>query len=765
MIVLIDRARPEHLGELVRHLVRERPETEVLLDAPSLVTVAEGSTVVLCVREIDADWLNQERPVVQARSLRLVLFSDEETTVHLARTAVDFYDWISHRIDCPPGPPEFAVRALRRAVCARAAAIVWQGGDLEGTFAEALPGRTVERVGATLPYPALVEALRPSAKQWIAVTDLGASMWERRITWAAAEAGRRGRLVLVDGASAPSALPRVGARALTIEEGSARLGAAGIEGAARLAALLELSPGATDDAAKLARAGAGEAELSALALREADPGTALERLARARGLEEVTKVEAATEMPYIDRRGRFHLPSFPRRIDLAFRGGDLDVAAHWAEAWRKTTGSARSIAALARIRFFQLAVGEAQGLLREARSKVENGTDDETRFDLLRAEAMECQAVGNYSKAPRVVAEALDLAERLELGRDARDDLYNLLIQSLIATGRMKNAELTLNRWMAKLGVDGAAPRDLLLVRTVAELKLAQGDAPGATRLLEQVLTQWPSTEEHHPTRAVFEQSLAQAWLEQGHFGDAESLLREAIQRVTQTGRSTTRLRHEYARALHGLGRFREAEQEFRRVMEDGAAGSASVEHTGHELARTLVSQGRLDEAEALLDPSLMRMQRDGTTDSPYYAMALYEKSRIRRMKGDLLGAETSMREVLRLEEKTHGRENQTIISTLMELSETLVRLDKPGEAEPLLRRAVRLSEQAGDTWARARALAMLAGAQAAQGFPQARNTARQSLEAWAATGSEVPPAHLRDLEAIAAGALSPRKAPSRRRR
>lgn len=129
VIVLIDRARPERLGDLVRHLVRERPETEVIIEAPALLTVPEGSTVVLCVRAIDADWLNQERPVVQARSLKLVLFSDEATTLQLARKAVDFYDWISHSIECPPGPPAFAVRGLRRAVCARTAAIVWGGGS------------------------------------------------------------------------------------------------------------------------------------------------------------------------------------------------------------------------------------------------------------------------------------------------------------------------------------------------------------------------------------------------------------------------------------------------------------------------------------------------------------------------------------------------------------------------------------------------------------------------------------------------------------
>ena len=107
--------------------------------------------MVLCVRAIDADWLNQERPVVQARSLKLVLFSDEATTLQLARKAVDFYDWISHSIECPPGPPEFAVRNLRRAVCARVAAILWTGGHLEGTFTEALPARKLVRVSAALP--------------------------------------------------------------------------------------------------------------------------------------------------------------------------------------------------------------------------------------------------------------------------------------------------------------------------------------------------------------------------------------------------------------------------------------------------------------------------------------------------------------------------------------------------------------------------------------------------------------------------------------
>lgn len=100
-----------------------------------------------------------------------------------------------------------------------------------------------------------------------------------------------------------------------------------------------------------------------------------------------------------------------------------------------------------------------------------------------------------------------------------------------------------------------------------------------------------------------------------------------------------------------------------------------------------------------------------------------------------------------------------------MELSETLIQLDNAGGAEPVLCRALHLAEQVGDVKARARALTMLAGAQAAQGFQHARDTARKSLDAWKATGDEIPPARLRDLEAIIAGVALPPSASSRRRR
>ncbi len=187
--------------------------------------------------------------MVQARALRVVLFSDAETTVCLSREAVDFYDWISHRIDCPAGPPAFAVRALRRAALERAPAVIWRGGDLDGTFAGALPGRHLVRMSAAQPYAALVEALRPRARTWVAAIDLDGPTRLRWVRWAAAEAGRRGMLILVEPKTEPASLPVAHARALAVEDATGRLREAGIKGATRLAALLELEPQAIADAA------------------------------------------------------------------------------------------------------------------------------------------------------------------------------------------------------------------------------------------------------------------------------------------------------------------------------------------------------------------------------------------------------------------------------------------------------------------------------------------------------------------------------------
>lgn len=746
----------------MRHLVREYPATEVLTEAPSLTTISEGSTVVLCLRKIDADWLNLERPGVQARALRLVLFSDEATTVHLAREAVDFYDWISHSIECPPGPPAFAVRAFRHAVCARAVAIVWEGGDLEGTFAEALPGRKLTRVTADQPYAALLEPLKSRAQTWVEVTGLGTSTAIQRIIWAEAEVKRRGRLVLVEPGVAPPAFPRVGARALTIEEGAARLREAGIEDAARLAALIELSPRAIDDTAKLARAGVGEAELSRLALSEADPGAALGHLAEKLRREEGREAPPVDEEPSTDARGRFNLPSWPARVELAYREDDLEVASHWATGWRAAGGGARAIAALVRVRV-ESSTDEARALLLEAKREAGDDPDEATRFELIRAEGLFHLFNGDSANAARMLAEALKRAEKLDRDFLDRAEIYEGLMQSLTAADRLDQAEQLWRSWTSKLAISENVLTHALVDRAGVRLKIAQGDIKGAEQLIKQWRDIWDDKDS--PVAPTTDHLSAHVLLTQERFAEAESSLRQAIKRYAHLGRSASSFRQQYAQALQGLGRFPEAEKELRGLLAEKALGSTDVAVTRHALASCIAAQGRIDESEALLDTCLTDLYSNGHEDSRTYVAVLHDKARTRALKSDLPGAEVLLRQVLPREEAFYGRDNRKLLITLSELSETLIRLHKPKEAEPFLRRAVRLSKQVSDPSARASALALLAAAQAAQGFQHARSTARQSLEAWTATGIEVPPVRLRELEAIAAGVGLPPSTSSRRHR
>lgn len=766
MIVLLDRARPERLGDVVRHVLRERPDAEVLTEAAALGTLPEGSTVILCVRAMDAGWLNQERPVVQARALRLLLFSDEETTLHLSRTAVDFYDWISHRIDCPAGPPAFAVRALRRAACARAPAVAWGGGDLEGSFARALPGRRLARTSAAQPYAELVEALSPRAQPWMAVEGIDGATRQRRVLWAAAEAGRRGRLVLVEPAGETSwpGLRGAHARALAVEEGAARLRAAGIGRSARLAAVLELSPEAIEDAAKLAGAGMAEADLERVALGEEDPGAALARLAEERGLQETPVAEREVEGSGAEPRGRFRLPDWPARIEMALQAGDPKLAARWAAGWRVATGEdARSTAALARMRLLVAgAVGEARALIEAACRQAAGDVDEDTRLELLRAEGLVLQAEGYAIKAIQPLKKALDLARRLGRTPDEGDELHDALVRALISAGRFKEAERALDTWPATARAQGSQEFDPLTARAEASLMLARGDVSSASQMLEQTLARWPDS--NHPGIGAIEQLLAQVWIEQRRYREAERLMRAAIERFDRLALRTTPLRHEHARALFGLGRFQEAEQEFRRVLELEKSQTYGA-ITRHELARCLTAQGRLDEADAMLDMGMEELRQLGAAQMPDYAASLYEKAHIRRLRGDLAVAAELLREVLGLEERTLGREHPTLLPTLAELGGALIDLGKAREAEPLLRRAVRVAEQAVDPLGLAGALGELSRAQAAQGFQHARDMAHRALAAWAEAKSEPPPALRRELEAIAAGAAPRPSGPLRSRR
>lgn len=738
VLVLVE-GGPERLGELVRHLIGLTPDLAVLTQAPDLARLAPGSTAVLWLREQDFDWLNGARPAVHGQ--RVVLFGSEEVATRLSQQAFDFYDWISHRLEAPEGPPAFAVRALKNAICARPAVIVWRGGDLEATFAAALPGRRLVQTTAVQPYGTLVEALTPGPKSWVAVTGVRRPFEMRRVGWAAAEAGRIGRVILVEPKGTFTDLPSAHARPMGMEEATEALASAGVSQPARVASLLDLEPEAIARAAELARTGVTGEDLE-------------------------SRVEGELARGKVTARRRLPVPcAWPDRVEQAAAAGDLEVADRWATAWRDEAASnARATAALAHVRALQGRWKEAEALAVEAEAQIAAGSDEPTRFEVLRARAYSRLDGDAVESAARDFKQALTLAKSLGLPARTLSELHSARVLALVGAGRIQDAEQALRAWQSDAGItDEATSSNPLFLYACAVVLRAKRRADEALRLAGLGLR--ALKDKQNPLGDMLAQTLAGALNDLERFADAERLTSAVTRIAERQHRPTADLLYELGRARAGLGRFAEAEQAFRRVLAERPDGADTAD-VSRELARCLMAMGRNGEAEALVDHALASGRRAGRAQEAAHALILHEKARLREMSGDHESSAALFREVLRSEERLLGRNEPALARPLTEYAESLLELDRPREAIPLLRRALSLANQGEGSDLLATTLTALTRAETMQQLPQAADTARRALSAWNAIGKEPEPDVLDSLHVLAAGEPpSPQSSPRAARR
>ncbi|MDC3954669.1 tetratricopeptide repeat protein [Polyangium jinanense] len=209
VLILVDEAVPERLGGLVRALLVDHPDLEVLAKPSGLMDLPDGSAVVLVPEAEDAFWLNMNRPVFARKSLKVVLFCRREVTEVLAREAPDFYDWIAQRHECPPGVAEHAVFGIRQALRCRAPGILFAHADklyrkdpqerierFEQVFREALPGRTIRWIDTMKAYAEVVSEIQNAGRAWVACDAVGYEH-AARFRWALAEARRKTRAILL----------------------------------------------------------------------------------------------------------------------------------------------------------------------------------------------------------------------------------------------------------------------------------------------------------------------------------------------------------------------------------------------------------------------------------------------------------------------------------------------------------------------------------------------------------------------------------------
>ncbi|XXT16639.1 tetratricopeptide repeat protein [Sorangium sp. So ce429] len=368
VLLLVDEARPERIGELARALVAEHPGLDVITELHAFEKAPPGATLLLSPRPEHARWLNLNRPILSTRQIKLVLWCDRETTLALRQHAPDFFDWISEQVVCPEGPLPYAVSALRSARECRSAGVCWRSGEdadsmarLAAAVRAAAPDDVIHWTNPMHDYNALVQAIDdfdgfglPRTEQfkrklnrvahavhggvavWVAsVAPDERSMW--RFRWALAEAAPlTGRpAILVSPNFRCPGFVEIEARQLPLAEATRRLAEAGAARAGILACLVELHPGAVDAVVRAIRSGEPEQGLIDQLVSAADFTEVARPLVMSPDSEEpVPPAAAKRSRAFAEIEAALKKnPSDAGWMGLALRAaelGETDVAERWA---------------------------------------------------------------------------------------------------------------------------------------------------------------------------------------------------------------------------------------------------------------------------------------------------------------------------------------------------------------------------------------------------------------------------------------------------
>ena len=242
-----------------------------------------------------------------------------------------------------------------------------------------------------------------------------------------------------------------------------------------------------------------------------------------------------------------------------------------------------------------------------------------------------------------------------------------------------------------------------------------------------------------HRDHAAILHALAYALLHQGRIQDAETEAMQAAGIFQETvgdthpdfASSLTLL----ARLLEERGDYNRAEKLLRWVITIEAEAldplDPSLAASLAALASLLVIQDRHDEAEPLVQKVLEIQAVSPGPDHPAYAASLSTLAGILDRQGRLGEAENVLRQALAIQEKAWGSDHPWIPPALISLGAVLIDTGKAAEGESLLEKAVEMAARHhGERSPQvARALSFLAQAQRSLGRPEARVTARRTIE------------------------------------
>lgn len=274
----------------------------------------------------------------------------------------------------------------------------------------------------------------------------------------------------------------------------------------------------------------------------------------------------------------------------------------------------------------------------------------------------------------------------------------------------------------------------------LADVLHRQGRFKAAEKVLRHALdTDLTINGNQHRDHATILHALAYALLHQGRIQDAEPLAMQAVQIFQET---VGEAHPDFAGSLALLARLLEERGDYSRaekllrwviVIETEALDplDPSLAASLAALASLLVIQDRHDEAELLIQKVLEIQAVSPGPDHPAYAASLSTLAGILDRQGRLGEAEALLRQALASQERAWGSDHPWIPPTLISLGAVLIDTGKAAEGENLLERAVEMAARHhGERSPQvARALSFLAQVQLSLGRPEARVTARRTIE------------------------------------
>ncbi|ATB29409.1 hypothetical protein MEBOL_002858 [Melittangium boletus DSM 14713] len=717
--------------------------------------VPHGSTQVLVPRVEDADWLNINRPLFAQRELRVVLFCDTETSIALAQRAVDFFDWISHRVECPKQPPRFSVSGIRTALAVQAPGIIWTGGDLQAAFAAARPRGHLHQVSAALPYPKMVEELRRHQREWIAWTDVNSTFRLRRVRWAHAETGHRTRAILVEPAVPSPGWWSLHGRMADVREARARLEHSGVSFPGRVAALHDFRP---EILAKLEsrdtrahvedpteQEGASILRVGALLFFERVPNHAWLRELCLQAFLNLEKRSAKAEQLSLDDRltwtawsasfSRFKKertisfnvfdqlnPAYsvelilPRMMHMQDKWAaltlqatllhDLDAAEHWSRRLKPEDGSGSPII-LALVRSMKGKPEEAELLLRaQLRTNAHPGIGPTERPALLTSLGSVLDQQGKHHEAEDLIREELVRLEQLQAPNiSSKNRLLHQLSSALRKQGKYSEAEKTILQAITTHPDQSNEDRADLgrRLNELARILNAMGKDEAAESAFQQALTLLGSTlGTGHISYTTALTELFSLLESHGRQGESEPLLRRAIY-ASQTSQDEENPNHAKLLRL---------------------------------LAAILSDQGQYAEAEKLLKQALHINNTFSLDDPAMNWMIVHQLAVAIQFQGRYDEAERLFRQAISIIEQGHGMHDLLHRASLLSLGGCLLRQGRDVEAEPFLARALEIlknTQQQADV-STIEEFNNLSIIQSETGNDQAQATAREALNLIAAT-------------------------------